>query len=164
MSDERVGFIGVGRMGGRLARRLIDAGYPLTIFDTSEEAVQSFVKMGAQPAASAAAVASVCEIVITCLPTPQIVQKVALGPSGIAEGSRVKILIDMSTTGATYAKRIAEGLSVKGIAAVDAPVSGGVAGAERGTLAVMAFGFAEVITVDEVLSRIPLARSLVSEV
>ena len=137
MSDERVGFIGVGRMGGRLARRLIDAGYPLIIFDTSEEAVQSFVKMGAQPAASAAAVASACEIVITCLPTPQIVQKVALGPSGIAEGSRVKIFIDMSTTGATYAKRIAEGLSVKGIAAVDAPVSGGVAGAERGTLAVM---------------------------
>src|SRR5262249_57399575 len=92
--------------------------------------------------------ASACEIVITCLPTPQVVQKVALGPSGIAEGSRVKIFIDMSTTGATYAKRIAEGLSVKAIAAVDAPVSGGVAGAERGTLAVMAS------CTEEVLARI----------
>src|SRR5215475_14563432 len=118
MSDQSIGFIGVGRMGGRLAKRLIEAKFPLVIYDTSEAAVGTFVEMGAQPAASAAAVASTCEIVITCLPTPQIVQKVALGPSGIAEGSRVKIFIDMSTTGATYAKRIAEGLSVKGIAAV----------------------------------------------
>ena len=148
MSDERVGFIGVGRMGGRLARRLIDAGYPLTIFDTSEQAVHPFVKEDADSAASAAAVASACEIVITCLPTPQIVQKAALGPGGIAEGSRVKIFIDMSTTGATYAKRIAEGLSGKGITAVDAPVSGGVAGAERGTLAVM------VSCSEEILPRI----------
>jgi 3-hydroxyisobutyrate dehydrogenase-like beta-hydroxyacid dehydrogenase len=148
MSDEHVGFIGVGRMGGRLARRLIDAGYPLTIFDTSDQAVQPFVKMGCHSVASAAAVASACEIIMTCLPTPQIVQKVALGPGGIAEGNRVKIFIDMSTTGATYAKRIAEGLSVKGITAVDAPVSGGVAGAERGTLAVM------VSCSEEILPRI----------
>jgi 3-hydroxyisobutyrate dehydrogenase-like beta-hydroxyacid dehydrogenase len=137
MSKESIGFVGVGRMGGRLARRLLDAGYPLTIFDASAVAVRSFVEMGAQPAASAAAVAAACEIVITCLPTPQVVQKVALGPAGVVEGSRVKIFIDMSTTGATYAKRIAEGLAAKGIAAVDAPVSGGLAGAERGTLAVM---------------------------
>src|SRR5262245_42410295 len=115
MSEQSIGFIGVGRMGGRLARRLIDAGYVLTIFDTSEVAVQSFVKMGARQASSAASVASACDIVITCLPTPQIVQKVALGPGGIIEGNRVKIFIDMSTTGATYAKRIAEGLASKNI-------------------------------------------------
>jgi len=137
MSEETVGFIGVGRMGGRLARRLINAGYRLTIFDTSEAAIQPFAAMGARASASAAAVASACEIVITCLPTPQIVQNVALGADGIVEGTRVKIFIDMSTTGATYAKRIADGLRPKGIVAVDAPVSGGVAGAERGTLAVM---------------------------
>ena len=64
-------------------------------------------------------------------------EAVALGPGGVIEGSRVKIFIDMSTTGATYAKRIAEGLRAKGIAAVDAPISGGLVGAERGTLAVM---------------------------
>jgi 3-hydroxyisobutyrate dehydrogenase-like beta-hydroxyacid dehydrogenase len=124
-------------MGGRLAGRLVDAGFQLTIFDTSDAAVRPFVERGAHAAPSAAAVASACEIVITCLPTPQVVHKVALGPGGIVEGSRVKIFIDMSTTGATYAKRIAEGLRSKGIVAVDAPVSGGVAGAERGTLAVM---------------------------
>ena len=148
MSEKSIGFIGVGKMGGRLARRLIDAGYHLTIFDTSQNTMRPFVEMGAHPTASAAEVASACEIVIACLPTPQVVQKVALGPKGIGEGSRVKIFIDMSTTGATYAKRIAEGLAAKGITAVDAPISGGLVGAERGTLAVM------VSCSEEVLSRI----------
>ena len=137
MSERSVGFIGVGRMGGRFVKRLIDAGFELTIFDTSEAVVRSFVEMGARSATSPAAVASACEVVMTCLPTPQVVQAVALGPNGIAEGTRVKIFIDMSTTGAIYAKRIAKGLAAKGIVAVDAPVSGGMVGAEKGTLAVM---------------------------
>ena len=137
MTDRSIGFIGVGRMGGRLARRLIDAGYKLTIFDTSEAMMRPFVERGATAANSPAAVASACEIVITCLPTPSIVHAVALGKAGIAEGSKVKIFIDMSTTGATYAKRIAEGLRTKGIKSVDAPISGGLVGAEKGTLAVM---------------------------
>jgi 3-hydroxyisobutyrate dehydrogenase-like beta-hydroxyacid dehydrogenase len=137
MFEGHIGFIGVGRMGGRLARRLVDAGFTLSVFDTSDAAIQTFVDLGARRAASVAAVASECEIVITCLPTPQVVQKVALGAGGVVEGTRVKIFVDMSTTGATYAKRIAEGLAAKGIVAVDAPVSGGLAGAERGTLAVM---------------------------
>jgi len=148
MADQHVGFIGVGRMGGRLARRLIDAGYDLTIFDTSADAVRTFTELGAHAAGSPADVASLCEIVITCLPTPAVVQAVALGPKGIWDGDRVKIFIDMSTTGATYAKRIAEGLAAKSIVAVDAPVSGGVAGAERGTLAVM------VSCTEDILSRI----------
>ena len=134
MADRSVGFIGVGRMGGRLARRLIEAGYRLTIFDTSAETVRPFVEMGAEAASSVAAVASACEVVITCLPTPAVVQAVALGAGGLIEGSRIKIFIDMSTTGATYARRIAEGLRAKGIKAVDAPISGGLVGAERGTL------------------------------
>src|SRR3954469_5748573 len=137
MADRSVGFIGVGRMGGRLARRLIDAGYRLTIFDTSAETVRPFVEMGAEAVSSVPAVASACEVVITCLPTPAVVQAVALGAGGLIEGSRIRIFIDMSTTGATYARRIAEGLRSKGIKAVDAPISGGLVGAERGTLAVM---------------------------
>src|SRR5262249_16533469 len=126
---EHLGFIGVGRMGARLARRLIDAGFELTICDTDAEALRSFAQLGPHTATAPAEVASGCEIVITCLPTPPVVQAVALGAKGIIEGSRVKIFIDMSTTGATYAKRIAEGLTAKGIVAVDAPVSGGTAGA-----------------------------------
>jgi 2-hydroxy-3-oxopropionate reductase len=124
-------------MGGRMARRLIQAEYTLTIYDTSEATLQPFLEAGAQRANSPAEVASAAEIVLASLPTPPVVQAVALGPDGVAEGSKVKIFIDTSTTGATYAKRVAEGLAAKGIAAVDAPVSGGLGGAERGTLAVM---------------------------
>jgi 3-hydroxyisobutyrate dehydrogenase-like beta-hydroxyacid dehydrogenase len=124
-------------MGGRMARRLIEAGYGLAVFDTTDAAVAPLVALGAKRVDSAAAVASEAEIVLASLPTPPIVETVALGPKGIAEGSRVKIFVDMSTTGATYAKRVAEGLAAKGIQAVDAPVSGGIAGAEKGTVAVM---------------------------
>jgi len=148
MAEDTVGFIGVGRMGGRLAQRLIKAGYDLVIFDANQDAAHTFVQQGAQLLSSPAAVASTCEIVITCLPTPSVVESVALGLNGIVEGKRVKVFIDMSTTGATYAKRIARKLAEKNITAVDAPVSGGLAGAERGTLAVM------VSCSDEVLSRI----------
>jgi len=137
MSERELGFVGVGRMGGRMCRRLIEAGYALTVFDTSEEAVQAMVGMGAKRAETPAAVASAAEIVLASLPFPPVVQTVALGPKGIVEGTRVKIFVDVSTTGSTYAKRVAEGLAAKGITAVDAPVSGGIAGAEKGTVAVM---------------------------
>jgi len=142
---EDVGFVGVGRMGGRMARRLIEAGYKLTIYDTSDAAVRPLTEMGALAVDSPAAVGSACDIVLTSLPTPQVVQAAALGPNGISDGKRVKILVDMSTTGATYARRIAEGLKAKGIVAVDAPVSGGLAGAEKGTLAVMVSGPEEIV-------------------
>lgn len=124
-------------MGGPMCRRLIEAGYKLTIFDTSEAATAPLVAMGATKADSPAAVASAAEIVIVSLPTPPIVEAVALGPKGIAEGSKAKIFIDVSTTGSVYARKIAAGLAAKGITAVDAPVSGGITGAEKGTLAVM---------------------------
>jgi len=137
MAEQRLGFIGVGRMGGRMARRLLDAGYGLTIYDTNDQAAAAAVAQGAQRADSAAAVASAAEIVLASLPTPPVVEAVALGPKGVIEGRRARIFIDMSTTGATYARRVAQGLAAKGIVAVDAPVSGGIAGAERGTLAVM---------------------------
>jgi 3-hydroxyisobutyrate dehydrogenase-like beta-hydroxyacid dehydrogenase len=137
MAEENIGFVGVGRMGGRMARRLLQAGYGLTIYDTTDAAAEPLAALGARRMESAAAVASAAEIVLASLPTPPIVETVALGPKGIIEGGRVKIFVDMSTTGATYAKRVAEGLAAKGIVAVDAPVSGGITGAERGTVAVM---------------------------
>ncbi|MBV9507722.1 MAG: NAD(P)-dependent oxidoreductase [Acidobacteriia bacterium] len=134
---ESIGFVGVGRMGGRMAARILNAGFDLTVFDTSDAAVEPLVGGGARRAASPAAVASNADIVLVSLPMPPVVEAVALGPDGISQGTRAKIFIDTSTTGATYAKRVAEGLAAKGITAVDAPVSGGIAGAERGTLAVM---------------------------
>lgn len=137
MAEKNLGFVGVGRMGGRMARRLLEAGYTLTVFDTSDDVLRPLMEKGARRADSPAAVASAAEVVLASLPTPPVVQAVALGPKGIAEGTRVKIFVDVSTTGSTYAKRVAEGLAAKGITAVDAPVSGGIAGAERGTVAVM---------------------------
>jgi 3-hydroxyisobutyrate dehydrogenase-like beta-hydroxyacid dehydrogenase len=124
-------------MGSPMVRRLIEAGFELTIYDKSDAAIAPLVKLGATRADSPAAVASAAGIVLASLPTPPIVQSVALGPNGIGEGSKVKIFIDVSTTGATVAARVAEGLAAKGITAVDAPVSGGIAGAVKGTLAVM---------------------------
>ncbi|HEY4710358.1 MAG TPA: NAD(P)-dependent oxidoreductase [Candidatus Acidoferrales bacterium] len=137
MAKEPVGFVGVGRMGARMVRRLIQAGYPVTIFDSSADAMAPLVELGAKRVDSPAAVGSAAEIVFASVPTPPIVQAVALGPKGVVEGSRVKIFVDVSTTGATVARAVAEGLATKGIQAVDAPVSGGITGAEKGTLAVM---------------------------
>lgn len=131
-----------------MCRRLIEAGYKLTIFDTNDAATAPLVALGATKVDSPAAVASAAEIVIVSLPTPPIVEAVALGPKGIAEGSKVKIFIDVSTTGSVYAKKIAAGLAAKSITAVDAPVSGGIAGAEKGTLAVM------VSCSDEIYARV----------
>ena len=157
MSQQNVGFIGVGRMGGPMARRLLEAGYGVTIYDTSEAAVAALEKLGARRAESPAAVASAAEIVIGSLPTPPIVQAVALGPKGVIEGTQVKIFIDVSTTGSVYAKRIAEGLAKKGIVQVDAPVSGGVKGAENGTLAVM------VSCSDEIYARVQAILAVIGK-
>jgi len=135
--DKHLGFIGLGNMGVPMASRLVDAGYRLTVFDVRREAVDALRAKGAQAAASPAEVASATETVLLSLPTPAIVREVALGAGGVISGSKVRTVIDLSTTGARMAREIAAVLAEKGIVAVDSPVSGGVAGAIAGTLAVM---------------------------
>lgn len=133
-----VGFVGVGRMGGPMASRLLDAGYELCIHDVSAEAMKPFAARGAQIAASPAEVASRAEIVLVSLPTPDIVRQVALGGNaGIVNGSKVRLMIDLSTTGPGVANEVAGQLAERRIGWVDSPVSGGVTGAKAGTLAVM---------------------------
>lgn len=134
MAKERLGFIGVGRMGDPIARNLLAAGFELIIYDTSPAAIAPLQALGAQVAKSPLEVASAAEVVLVSLPTPDVVKKVALE---VASGSRVKIFIDLSTTGPKVAAEVASALAAKGITAVDAPVSGGVGGARKGTLAVM---------------------------
>jgi 3-hydroxyisobutyrate dehydrogenase-like beta-hydroxyacid dehydrogenase len=134
---KHVGFIGLGRMGVPMASNLMKAGYALTVCDINKQAVDSLASKGARPAASPAAVASEVDTVLLSLPTPAIVREVTLGRDGVASGTKVKTLIDLSTTGATVAREIAEALAKKGMTAVDSPVSGGVAGAAKATLAVM---------------------------
>jgi 3-hydroxyisobutyrate dehydrogenase-like beta-hydroxyacid dehydrogenase len=140
MANKDLGFIGLGNMGAPMAGRLLDAGFTLTVFDTRAAALQPFVARGAIPAPSPAAVASAVETVLVSLPTPAIVRQVALGEGGIASGKKVKTFVDLSTTGPRAAQEIAAELATHNIVAVDSPVSGGVAGAVKGTLAVMVSG------------------------
>lgn len=137
MDGELLGFVGIGRMGGPMSSRLLDAGHSLCIFDTNPDAMKPLIARGAKPAASAAEVASTAKTVFLSLPTPAIVQSVALGEKGIVEGSSITNLVDLSTTGPGVAKIVAQGLSEHRITLVDCPVSGGITGAAAGTLAVM---------------------------
>lgn len=137
MESQVLGFVGVGRMGGPMASRLLDAGHSLCVFDTSAEAVKPFAARGAQVAASPADVAASARIVLMSLPTPNVVQSVALGDKGLCHGRAVKIVVDLSTSGPGMATTVARGLAERSITLVDSPVSGGVAGAKAGTLAVM---------------------------
>ena len=137
---ETLGFVGLGAMGGPMVRRLLDHGYGVVAYDLDTAALSRAAERGAEKGQSAADVASRAEIVLVSLPTPDVVRRVALGEKGIAEGSKAKVYIDLSTTGPKVAAEVAEGLSKKGITPMDAPVSGGIAGAEKGTLAVMVSG------------------------
>ncbi|MEM5367547.1 NAD(P)-dependent oxidoreductase [Paraburkholderia azotifigens] len=135
-----LGFVGVGTMGRPMARRLIEAGHTVVVFDRDEAAVAELKAAGAQAAASVKEVADTARIVFTSLPTPAIFKQVALGDGGLIDGSAIKVLVDLSTVGSRIEKEVAEGLLARGIETVDAPVSGGAAGATKGTLAIMAAG------------------------
>ncbi len=148
-----IGFIGLGNMGQPMARRLIAAGHKLIVYDTRNDAVAPLVALGAQLASSPADVADRVETVMASLPSLQISEKVALGEGGVIQGKRIKRFIDLSTTGATVAAKIAEVLAKKNIVQIDCPVSGGVGGATKGTLAVMVSGpKAEIDLVKDVLA------------
>src|SRR5215470_18146295 len=116
---KNVGFIGLGMMGGPMASHLADAGYALTVCDVRRESVAALTAKGARAAASPADVGSAAETVLLSLPTPAVVRDVALGASGVIAGTKVKTLVDLSTTGARMAREIASALGAKGIAAVD---------------------------------------------
>ena len=135
-----IGFIGLGNMGQPMARRLIAAGHKLIVYDTRNDAVAPLVALGAQLASSPADVADRVETVMASLPSLQISEKVAIGEGGVIQGKRIKRFIDLSTTGATVAAKIAAVLAKKNIVQIDCPVSGGVGGASKGTLAVMVSG------------------------
>ena len=135
-----IGFIGLGNMGAHMARRLVEAGHKVIVYDTRQEAIGNLAALGAIAARSPKEVADAVETVMVSLPTPDIVLKVATGPDGVIEGKRVRRFVDLSTTGSVMAQRIFKLLAAKNIVQIDAPVSGGVKGAEKGTVAVMASG------------------------
>jgi 3-hydroxyisobutyrate dehydrogenase-like beta-hydroxyacid dehydrogenase len=135
-----IGFIGLGKMGFPMARRLIEAGHRLTVFDTQKTAVDRLVALGAKAGTSPKGIADEVETVMASLPSLQASLEVATGKGGVIEGKRVKRFIDLSTVGSQMAVKIHGLLAKNNIVQIDSPVSGGVGGAEKGTLAVMVSG------------------------
>src|SRR3954451_14596286 len=135
-----IGFIGLGKMGFPMARRLVEAGHLLVVHDQRQEAVDKLVALGAQAASSPKEVADRVETVLASLPSLQASLDVATGAGGVIEGARIKRFVDLSTVGSQMAVRIHALLAKSNIVQVDCPVSGGVGGAEKGTLAVMVSG------------------------
>jgi 3-hydroxyisobutyrate dehydrogenase-like beta-hydroxyacid dehydrogenase len=135
-----IGFIGLGKMGFPMARRLVEAGHQLVVFDQRKEAVDKLLALGAQGASSPRDVADRAETVLASLPSLQASLEVATSDNGVIEGKRVKRFVDLSTVGSHMAVRIFELLAKRNIVQLDSPVSGGVGGAEKGTLAVMVSG------------------------
>jgi 3-hydroxyisobutyrate dehydrogenase-like beta-hydroxyacid dehydrogenase len=132
-----IGFLGLGRMGAPMASRLLGHGDMLLVHDLSDEAVARLVTQGAQAAGSAEALGERCDIVFMSLPTPPIVRSAA---GEIVSGGNPRIVCDLSTSGPALAQELHALLTPQGIASFDAPVSGGIRGAEQGTLALMAGG------------------------
>src|SRR5579872_6326532 len=135
-----IGFIGLGNMGQPMARRLIEAGHKLVVYDTRNDAVASLVALGARVASSPQDVADRVETVMASLPSLQVSVKVATGEGGVIHGKRIRRFVDLSTTGSRVAAEICAALAGKNIVQIDSPVSGGVGGANKGTLAVMVSG------------------------
>ncbi|MEJ8850767.1 NAD(P)-dependent oxidoreductase [Variovorax rhizosphaerae] len=130
----RVGMIGLGAMGGALADRLLQSGLDLVAYDVEAGAIARLVEKGAQAAGSPRDVACRAEVVLACLPSPEVSERVALGADGVIHGNSVRQYVEMSTIGVDMTRRIASALGEKAIALLDAPVSGGRIGAANGRL------------------------------
>lgn len=138
---KRVGYIGLGLMGKPIALNLLKAGFELTVHNRSRPAIDELVAAGAQAAGNPRQVAEAAELVITNLPDSPDVEQVVLGPDGIAQGAAPgSIFVDNSTIKPATARAIAAALAVRGVEALDAPVSGGDVGAREATLAIMVGG------------------------
>lgn len=137
----RVGIVGLGNMGGRMARRLLAQGAEVGIFDLNEEAVKALVELGAEKAESPAGLASKFQYIITVLPNVYIVKETLIGDQGLLKGLKPdSLLIEMTTSIPSVTKELNALVKAEGFRMIDAPVSGGVKGAENGTLSIMVGG------------------------
>jgi 3-hydroxyisobutyrate dehydrogenase len=144
MSNDRIGFVGLGMMGLPMAKNLVEAGYTVTVFDLDGAAAEEARAFGASPAPNGAEVAKQSDIIITMVPDSPHVEAAIAGSGGIIEGIGAgAVVIDMSTISPSTGKKMAALLKEKGAGFVDAPVTGGVAGAEAGSLSILVGGDAE---------------------
>jgi len=157
-SKPSIGFIGLGVMGRSMARNLMAAGYPLTVYTRTKESASEVLDRGAGWRDSAGEVAAGVDVVITIVGYPSDVEEVYFGESGIIENANPgTVAIDMTTSSPSLAERIYETAAQKDIAVLDAPVSGGDVGAQKGTLAIMVGGdrdvFDKVLPILEVMGE-----------
>jgi len=157
----KVGFIGVGNMGGPMCRNIIrNTNHQVVVFDPNPDALKACTDLGAAAATAVADLAASCDVVITSLPVPSIVEDVTLGPGGVAENARPNtVFIDLSTNAPATARRVAAGMAARGIHMLEAPVSGGTARAADGTIVIMVGGDAAVFE-----QNLPLLKSFSGEV
>jgi 3-hydroxyisobutyrate dehydrogenase-like beta-hydroxyacid dehydrogenase len=157
----KVGFIGVGNMGGPMCRNIIrNTNHDVVVFDLNPAAIKACTDLGATAGTSVAQVASDCDVVFTSLPMPRNVEEVALGKGGIADSARAgTVYIDLSTNAPATARRVSEGMQAKGIHMLEAPVSGGVPRATDGTIVIMVGGDAAIFE-----QQLPLLKSFSGEV
>ncbi len=153
---ERVGFIGLGIMGGGMAANLVRAEFPVRVWNRTPARMEPLLALGAQPATSPADVAAGSDVIITCVSDTPDVEAVILGEDGVIHGaSPGALVIDMSTISPQVTQAIAAKLDAAGIHMLDAPVSGGSEGAARGTLSIMVGGEA-----DQVERAMPIFQAM----
>jgi 2-hydroxy-3-oxopropionate reductase len=163
---KKIGFIGLGIMGKPMAQNVLKAGYELTVYDVVPERVDELVKAGARRSSCGKDVAARSEVVITMLPNSPHVREAVLGPSGVLDGARPgTILVDMSSIAPSASQEIAAKAQEKGVAMLDAPVSGGEPKAVAGTLAIMVGGPQETFDqVKDILAKMGSSVTRVGEI
>lgn len=146
MEKSRVGFIGLGLMGRPMAANLLKAGFPVTVWNRTAARMQPLVEQGARAAANPAEAAAASDVLITIVSDPPALEQVLWGKDGALAGLRKgSVLVDSSTVSPELARRIAAACGERGIEFLDAPVTGGTWGAEKGELTIMVGGPAEAL-------------------
>src|SRR6185369_4037848 len=136
----RFGYLGVGNMGRPMAGKLLNAGHELWVCDVREEALRPLLDRQARQATSPRDLADRCDTVIVSLPTLESFWHALSGPDGLLAGSALKTLVNTCTVGGPFIRKVETECAASGVTVIDAPISGGVAGAEAATLAVMVSG------------------------
>jgi 3-hydroxyisobutyrate dehydrogenase-like beta-hydroxyacid dehydrogenase len=141
----RIGYLGVGNMGQPMAGKLIDGGHELWVCDAREEAMQPLLDRQARRAASPKALADACDTVVVSLPTLKVFRQAMGGADGLLAGEAIKTLVNTCTVGGAFLAEIEQACASAGVTVVDAPISGGPAGARASTLAIMVSGDAAAV-------------------
>jgi 3-hydroxyisobutyrate dehydrogenase-like beta-hydroxyacid dehydrogenase len=136
----RIGCLGLGNMGQPMAGKLLDGGHELWVYDVREEAMLPLLERQARKVVSPKELADTCDTIIVSLPTLEIFRCTLSGPDGLLAGNAMKTLVNTCTVGVPFVREIESECTATGVTVIDVPISGGVAGAKAGTLAMMVSG------------------------